>query len=169
MASTSAPFGGTPGAWPYLNPGSSPARGYRVISGLVWWRLVFWPWRQYLAARTAAITAMPPFLAPYGTSGVYFTDRQSLQGLLSPGEFATRLGLSPQTHVECQRYGCAVIEFDISGSASYGSPYPGVVQGLTVGGAREWMTTGNIALNDEMVVTYIDTARSGPRWFTIPL
>ena len=41
-------FGGAAGSWANLAPTQAPSRGYRVVSGSVWWRLIFWPWRQYL-------------------------------------------------------------------------------------------------------------------------
>jgi len=168
-----APYGGTAGAWATLSPGQAPARGYRVISGAVWWNLIFVPWRDYLAARAVAITPAPapPELAASGASGVFFTDLQSLQGLQSPSDFARRVGLSQQAQTECQGYGCAVIEFDVptSSTVTYPPPYPGTQQGLTVGGAREWMVSGNIPLATTMVVKYVDFSHSGPRAFDVPL
>lgn len=172
MASAGCAFGGTPGAWPSLTPSPTPpARGHRVIPGAVWWRLVFWPWRQYLAARAANIPASPPFLAASGSPGVYFTDRQSLQGILGPADFAWRVGLAQPVQAECQKYGCAVIEFDVPDptNAVIPPPYAGIQQGLTTGGGREWIARNNIGLDETMVVTFVDTTRSGPRYFILPL
>jgi hypothetical protein len=165
-------FGGTPGDWLSLTPSIQwPIRGYRVISGAIWWTLIFWPWRKYLAARTAGIPVPVPSLTPPGAPGTYFTDRESLQGLMSPGDFATRLALPPRAHAECQRFGCAVIEFAVPPSLTViaPSPYPGFPQGLTPNGAREWLTQGAVILRDNMRVTYIDTGASGPRFFDLPL
>lgn len=163
-------FGGTAGAWVSVSPSSPPARAYRVIPGSIWWTLIFWPWRQYLAARATGRSASPPWIAPFITpGGVFFTDAQSLQGVLSSGDFARRVGLSPRSQADCQVQGCAVIEFDTPSNAIQPPPYPGCAQGLTVGGAREWMAPGNVALADTMTVTYVDTTRSGPRNFVLPL
>jgi hypothetical protein len=49
------------------------------------------------------------------------------------------------------------------------APYPDVQQGLTPGGAREWIAQGAINLHLDMRVTYIDTTASGSRFFTVPL
>jgi hypothetical protein len=165
-------FGGTPNFWPSLTPNIvRPIPGYRVISGAIWWTLIFWPWRKYLAARTAGIPAPVPSLTPPGAQGTYFTDRESLQGLVNPGDFVSRLALPPRAHAECQRYGCAVIEFIVPQSLSVIAPlpYPGCEQGLTPNGAREWLAQGAINLQDDMRVTYIDTVASGSRFFALPL
>jgi hypothetical protein len=173
MAFAGAPFGGSPGTWLHLTPCPAPGRGLRVIPGAVWWRLVYWPWRQYLVVHNAAIQPppVPPLLAPYGVGGVYFTDRGSLEGVVSPGDFARRVSLPLPAQAECQRFGCAVIEFDVPDprAVQHGPSYPYVQPGLTSGGAREWVVPHNIALDDTMTVIYIDIARSGPRWFTLPL
>jgi len=165
------PFGGTPGAPRLLRPFTSPtARGFRVLPGAVWWRLIFWPWRQYLVAASAAIpNVRPPTLAPLGAPSVFFTDGESLQGIQDPAQFARRVGLSLQAQTECQRFGCAVVEFDVPDQVLVPAPYPGSDQGITPGGGREWMTMKNIELNETMGVTYIDVTRSGPRWFSLPL
>src|SRR5262245_16815768 len=114
-AQQGCPFGGTPGSLLNLRPSTSPpARGYRIIPGAVWWRLVFWQWRLYMVLRSAATpNIIPPFLAPLSqTPQVYFTDLDSLQGLISATDFAQRAGLSLTAQTECQRFGCAIIEFD---------------------------------------------------------
>jgi hypothetical protein len=165
-------FGGTPNTWLDLAPNLlQPAQGYRVISGAVWWTLIFWPWRKYRAARAAGIPAPAPSLTPPGAPGVFFTDRESLQGLVSPGDYASRLALPPRAHAEFQRYGCAVIEFPVPPSLSViaPAPYPNCQQGLTPHGAREWLAQGAIELREDMRVTYIDTVASGPRFFLLPL
>lgn len=105
MVSRGCPFGGTPGTWLSLGSSLSPTEGYRVISGPVWWTLIYWPWRMFLAAQSAGIPASPPRLGPPGSTGVYFTDRDSLEGLLGPGDFAKRLGLPPMAHRDCNLYG----------------------------------------------------------------
>ncbi len=174
MAHTTPPFDGIPGKWIQgLGPNPlPPARGYRVVSGLVWWRLIHWPWRQYQAAAAMAIAASPPNLAPHGAPGVYFTDIDSLRGLISPADFALRLSLPPQAHAECQSYGCAVIEFDVPHrhTCTYPAQMTGAnMRGLTAGGAREWLTPGNVAVNNSMVVTYIDVSTSGPRYVRFSL
>jgi hypothetical protein len=114
-----------------------------------------------------AIPANPPFLGLPGATGVYFTDKQSLEGIQSPADFALRLGVPPQTQYECQVHGCAIIEFPVSNAVLPPASYPGVPQGLTVNGAREWITVGNIVLAATMVVTYIEPA--GTRYYQIQL
>jgi hypothetical protein len=167
------PFGGHPNHLNRLSAAttSAPAQGYRVIPGIVWWNLVFWPWRQYIAARAMALPVSPPRLSPPGATGVYFTDIKSLEGLLSAGEFAKRLGLGPQAQRECHEYGCAVVEFNVvtPPPVSLPPPAPGALQGLTTGGAREWLTNGNVEVDDGMRVTYIDWTHTGARYFEIPL
>jgi hypothetical protein len=113
------------------------------------------------------IPANPPFLAPPGAPGVYFTDSQSLEGILSPPDFARRLGLPQQAQYECQAYGCAIVEFPVAQAVLPPASYPGVMQGLTVAGAREWITQGNLALASTMVVTYIEPA--GTRYYQLQL
>jgi hypothetical protein len=166
------PFGGIPGTYNLLNASvSPPKKGYRVIPGMVWWNLIFVPWRYYIAAQAKGLKFTPPTLAPLGASGVYFTDIESLEGLLSPSDFAKRLGLPPQAHRECDDYGCAVVEFNITPihQPTLPSPAPGAIQGLTTRGAREWITTGNVELHHSMSVRYIDVALNGSRDFAIPL
>jgi hypothetical protein len=165
------PFGGSPGAWLNLHPSAPPARGYRVISGSVWWRLMFWRWRGYLALSQFGTHVTAPFLAPRGALGIYFTDRQSLMGLQGPSDFAVRVALSRQAQAESQMYGCAVLEFDVPSHPGVilPPPHPGSQHGFTPRGAREWLAQGNIPLDDTMTVTYIDVTSSGPRWFNVPL
>src|SRR5207244_10851328 len=81
-------FGGIPGKFSVLAPRvQPPARVYRIIPGQVWWTLLHWPWRQYLAAvATGTPGVVPPQLAPPGAAGVYVTDRNSLRGCDSPGD-----------------------------------------------------------------------------------
>lgn len=116
-----------------------------------------------------AVPATPPSLARPG-QGVYFTDQDSLQGLRSPGDFAARLGLPHRTQIECQFYGLVVIEFEILSSmhVMLPPPAPNCLQGLTPGKAREWRTTVDVLLHENMAVTYIDPTPP-PRYFTVPL
>src|SRR6185369_7441690 len=168
------PFGGHPNHLNPVSPASTPPppKGYRVIPGIVWWNLIFWPWRQYIAARAMGLPVSPPTLAPPGATGVYFTDIKSLEGLLSAGDFAKRLGLGLQAHRECNEYGCAVVEFDVVSPPPVSVPPPAPnakQQGLTTGGAREWLTGGNVKVEDSMRVVYIDWTHNGVRFFEIPL
>src|SRR5436309_1882539 len=105
-------FGGVAGAFPKLVPRAQPpARFYRIIPGQIWWTLIHWPWRQFRAAVAAGGQGIfPPRLGP-PQGGVYITDRASLRGCLSPADFAQRLSLPAPTQLECQLYGCAVIQF----------------------------------------------------------
>lgn len=140
---------------------------FRLIPGAVWWQLVYIPWRRYLAAvSTATLGISPPTLAPPGQN-VYLTDQESLQGLVSPADFAMRLSLRARDHTECQLYGCAIIELTLPTGTIYTLPYPGpgATPGLTAGGAREWLSTTNIDLASGMHVTYVENDRGRPRFF----
>lgn len=131
-----------------------------------------YPWRRYLALRSTGHSGMtPPMLAPPGAPGVYFTDRDSLIGAPTAAEFARRLGLSAGAQAECQFYGCAIVEFDIpASSVTLPSPATGCAQGLTAGGAREWVTNANLPLSGDEEVMYVDATSTGqPRWFNLPL
>lgn len=90
-----------------------------------------------------------------------------------PGDFAWRMGLNAQAQQECQLYGCAVVEFDLPdlNTIVMPPPFPGSRQGLTVGKAREWMTTANVPFDDTtMAVKYVDNGiGGGSRWFDLPL
>ena len=90
---------------------------------------------------------------------------------MSSGDFAKRLGLGRQAHIECNEYGCAIVEFDVVSPPAVfvPPPAPGATQGLTTGGAREWLTTGNVRVNDSMRVVYVDWTPNGARYFEIPL
>lgn len=167
-----APFGGISGRWNTLGPLPAPAgnRGYRVIPGQSWWRFVFLEWRVHLAGCLTGISVPSPLLGPSVSRGLYITDRESLQGLVTPTDFASRLSLSSRAHSECN-YGCAVIEFDLSGYLLQ-HPVPlsrAVLQGLTAQGAREWIITDDVELNRNMIVTYVEIGPNGPRFYRITL
>jgi hypothetical protein len=145
----------------------------RIIPGAVWWRVVYWQWRQYIVARAVASSALsPPYLAPSPSASLlYFTDRESLAGLQDPGAFARRMGLQTAAQSECLRFGCALVEFDVpqSGVILPASAHRNTPQGLTVGGAREWCLTYNLPFDETMQVIYVDANASGSRWFEVPL
>lgn len=167
-------YGGAPGAFPVLPPVvQPPARGCRIIQGSVWWRLLFWEWRKYRAAIASGVAGVtPPTLASRLAPGVYFTDTTSLQGCDSPTDFAARVALSAQAQLDCQLFGCAVIEFDVpqNGVVTLPAPLPGAVQGLTGGGGREWLFAGNLDLSLTMLVNYVERAPGGqPRHYHLPL
>lgn len=177
MARRKCAFGGQPGAWADLAPLPPPPHGtaFRIVSGRVWWMYMYWPWRKYLAKRALAATSHPPLLGRIPTGGglpaIWITDRESLRGVQGPGDFAHRVGLSAHDCLDCQTYGCAIIEFEIPARAvvRLPAPYPGVPQGLTVGGAREWLVLGSVELEADMRVWYVDTTASGHRWYELPL
>lgn len=167
------PFGGIPGtAAPLLSPGPVPTRVYRVIPGAIWWRIIYWNWRLFKAARAAGRVAPRPTLAPPGVPGVYVTDRDSLQYMLHPDDFAHRVGLSQAAQTECNRFGCAIVEFGVPNPANnvaIPSPFPGTVQGMTVGGAREWVVNLPVELDDQMRVWYVERIIGTSRHFELPL
>jgi hypothetical protein len=167
------PFGGFAPArlTPQLHP---PARGYRIFSGAVWWQHIFWQWRLYLASLTAPPHGSPPLLGPRrpaGREGVWFTDRESLQGLQDPASFARRVALYAESQHECQHFGCAIVEFDVPPTAVVRVPvpaHPGLQQGLTPQGGREWFIEGNISLTSSMVVIYVEPTPGNP-WYQVRL
>jgi hypothetical protein len=156
------PFGGVPGApalllQPLVRP---PTRVFRVLSGSVWWQRIHWDWRQYVAALSVGLTAVPPSLGPRTRPGIYFTDRQSLEGLLTPTQISHRLSLYGPTAHQCYLYGCAVIEFTAPSVLLLSPP------GLTAGGAREWQSSANVPMAHDMVVTYVEP---DGRWYKVPI
>jgi len=166
-------FGGIAGQFPSVITRHQPTvQCIRAIPGPVWWNLLHWPWRQYLAAiATGTASAVPPELAPPGAIGVYVTDRASMRGCDSPADFAWRRSLSAQDQQDCQLFGCAVIRFDLPHAAALllPAPLPGVVPGLTGGGAREWLLAGNIDLDATMRVDYVERTAQGSRHYHLPL
>jgi hypothetical protein len=175
MPPNTPPFGGIP-YQPNNNLSpvqTAPPLGYRIIPGSVWWRLIYWPWRRYLASLiTPPPRPSPPLLGPpkpTGPQGFHFTDRESLEGLVWPIDFATRLALPGPTHLECHQYGCAVVEFN---PTQYLRPQWSRTQyfGLTPLGAREWVTALNVELDISMRVIYVDRdPRGGHRYYYLPL
>lgn len=166
-------FGGTAGQFSVLTSRAQPPTlVYRVIPGRVWWTLLHWPWRQYLAAvATGTPGIVPPRLAPSGAQAVYVTDRVSLRGCDSPSDFAWRLSLSAQAQQECQIFGCAVIRLRLPQPFTLSPlpPLPGATPGLTAGGAREWLLAGNLDLDDNMEVHYLERRVKGSRYFRLSL
>lgn len=154
-----------------LTPGPPPPQGFRIIPGRVWWNLIFPQWRLYIAARRAVIPASPPFLGSAGSRDFYFTDQGSLQGHQTPADIASRLSLYAQVQLECQLFGCAIVQFAVPAGTAVPAPsYAGTPAGLTTGGAREWQTTTNLALDDTMQVRYINPPSGSRRhWFDLPL
>lgn len=170
MAAPQYPFGS--GQVQILTPSPHPpGYGYRVIPGRIWWRRVYWLWREYLALRAVFRPASPPWLAPVTSVGVHVTDEDSMDGLLNPGAIARRVGLLQRSFIECSLHGCAVVKFQIPTGLSvvHPTPYPGNPPGLTVGGAREWLINTNIRLDDSMKVIFFDMAGASPRYFELPL
>lgn len=166
-------FGGQPQVYRILQPRlfQAPARAYRIIPGKIWWRLVHWGWRKYKARVAAGLAqATAPALAPLNAAGVYCTDRPSLRGCHTSAHFAHRLSLTGSAQLECQLYGCAVVEFAVPpGAVLLPLPaLPGAPLGLTGGGARQWLLAGNLALNPNMRVRYIESAGTRP-YYTLPL
>jgi len=103
-------YGGTAGQGLVLESlPQPPGRVCRVIPGSVWWTLIHWPWRQYLAAiATGVAVARPPLLASPMSEGVFITDPPSLEGCLSPADYAARMALYTQAQMDCLLHGCAL-------------------------------------------------------------
>lgn len=166
------PFGGEPNRWATLRSRSAPPnRAYRVIPALVFAQLVWPRWLLFAGGRSVNVPVNAPLLAPPGSTGVYFTDYQSLQGLVGPADFARRLGLTAQAQLESLMHGCAVIEFTLPSAAPALVPLPAVNAqlGLTVGGAREWFSSGNVPIAHGMVVTHVYTTPTGHHWSRMTL
>lgn len=158
------PFGGIPGMWADLEPDPTPPEyGYRVIAANVWKDTILPGWHDYLNT-THKTSVRPPTLAPTGSSGVYFTDESSLQGVVAPEDFADRVELTPANRENCEKYGCVVIKFKIKDPGGIEVPPPhgeSIVPGLTSRGAREWRTVTNVYLEPDMEVHLIERTRGG--------
>jgi hypothetical protein len=155
-----APFGGLAGDWPILAPRAAPPRvGYRLITGHIWWEFIHKELLRYRALRASGLKLNfpPPGLALRTSQGFYFTDRESLEGITLPEEFARRFGLSSKAQQECQLYGCAIVKFHLPerGSVVVPDPYKDQPPGLSPGGGREWKTNFNLSLDSSMEVVYI--------------
>lgn len=168
-----APFGGVAGDWPILAPRAAPPKvGYRLITGQIWWELTHQKWLQYRALRAKGLKFFPPRLASMSSQGFYFTDRESLEGITLPEEFARRFGLSSRAQQECQLYGCAIIKFHLPerGNVVVPAPYKDQPPGISPGGGREWKTNFNLSLDSSMEVVYIYKDESGTvRHSNVPL
>ena len=99
-----------------------PAFGYRVIAGSIWISTLILDWYKYHANAIIGAFHQLPLLARRGTKRVYFTDRESIQGLSEPGQFAQRLSLSASDHALCQSWGILVIGFLIPDTAKVSIP-----------------------------------------------
>lgn len=166
MAQGKPPFGGTAGVPKNLTPISSPPRyGYRVIPANVWLGTILPTWQAYLNAQAAGTSvAQPPLLAPPGAVGVYFTDEASLQGIDDPLQFAVRVELPLAAQHQCDIHGCVIVRFKIPPTINVVVPQPhsmASMPGLSSGGAREWMTTGNVAIEASMEVQLIERDANG--------
>jgi hypothetical protein len=131
-----------------------------VLSGSIWWQRIYWDWRQYVAALSVGLAAVPPNLGPRTGPGIYVTDRQSLEGLPTPTQFTHRLSLYGPTAYQCYLYGCALIKFTTPAVPLLTPP------GLTAGGAREWQAAGNVPMAHGMVVTSVEP---DGRWYQMPI
>jgi hypothetical protein len=157
-------FGGVADEWHILSPRDSPPEvGYRLIAGRIWWEYMHKQWREYLALRGKGLKFPPPRLTSLSSQGFFFTDQESLEGIMLPEQFARRFGLSSQAQQECEQYGCAIIKFHLpkQGNIVVPDPYRDQPPGLSPGGAREWKTTFNLPLDSSMEVTYIDRDENG--------
>ncbi len=129
-------------------------------------------WRRYLGAmKVASGSIHPPQLAHPGAAGVYFTDRESLDGINAATDFVQRAGLSRSAQNETLLYGCTVIGFSTTHlTTQLPPPAAGARQGLTVGGAREWITVGNVEMDRSIDVWYCDWDTNGQsRSLFVPL
>ena len=95
-----------------------PDHGYRIISGELWWRQIYWQWKKYLAKYGAGGNISAPLLAKLGGTGVYFTDERSLVGIQTAEGFAKRVGLSAVLQHSCSQMGCVVVQFEVPMNAT---------------------------------------------------
>jgi hypothetical protein len=146
-----------------------PRLGYRVIPGLDWIYEVFPDWREYQAGAMIGIHCQMPFLGAPTSNNFHFTDKQSLEGLRDPAEFARRLSFDLPAHDACQRYGCIIVEFEVLDPVRVTIPpvNQGTQRGLTHRGAREWLYDGQIELSSQTDIIYLDP--NGPMHYRIPL
>jgi hypothetical protein len=84
------PFGGEADKWRTLSPStSSPKQGYRLITGKIWWEYMYKQWLEYRALRTRGLKFLPPRLGGITSQGFFFTDQESLEGIMLPRTFRT--------------------------------------------------------------------------------
>jgi hypothetical protein len=149
-----------------------PATLLRVIPGSTWSRRTWLDWLKHVASRKVGGGVQAPQLGRKTIQHVYVTDEPSLDGYLSPGAIASRLGLPMAAHTDCNKHGLVIVRFTISDPTMAILPPPTLLaarQGYTSGHAREWLVP-NTHIDASMDVMYIGISPFGnPFWYLIPL
>ena len=171
---TGPPCGGMAGVLNYVSSSVSiavPTRGYRVIAASVYAEYIAYHWYEHHAKAMIGKHHPLPFLAKRSGPGVYFTDRESLEGILQPAEFAQRVALSARDHVLCQRYGCIIVIFTVPNTSLVQIPPPtaGASPGLTPRRAREWICPTAIEADETMDIIHVYPAPTGTFFYYLPL
>jgi hypothetical protein len=138
---------------------SPPERAARVLP-MEYWESVFADWSNF----RKGIDPAPPRLTLPGRRQVYFTDPESIFTCEDAADFGERLGLQLATEK-----GCGVVFFDTRGlTISVPTKADRATRdGLTTGGAREWIINGNPSLDlrprqMEAFEVAADSQRIGP-------
>ena len=168
------PCGGMPTVLNRVSPASAvaiPTRGYRVIAAPVYVEFISNHWYEHHAKAMVGKHHPLPYLAKPSGPGVYFTDQESLQGIIEPSGFAQRVALAARDHILCQRYGCVVIAFQVPNPSLVQFPLPtaGATPGSTPRGAREWLYDGTITIDSGMDVIHVYPAPTGTFFYYLPL
>lgn len=138
---------------------SPPEKAARVLH-MEYWQRILADWRNF----REGIDPVPPRLGRPGSSQVYFTDPESIFICIDAADFGERLGLQVTTE-----NGCGVVFFSTQGlTMSVPPKVPDAIRdGLTTGGAREWIITENPSLDlrpggMEAFEVAANSQRSGP-------
>ncbi len=154
-----------------------PALVVRLVSGYVWDTVIFPQLQQHLLG-----AAPPPRLGPPSASSVYVTDTQSIAVCRSAEDFAYRLSLRLNLPIpnqmyatldplqEMRLYGCVMFYFVAPPQTRLEVPPITAVhgihpsnQGLTAGGAREWILHQNPSFDFRTMEAFVVNP-SGARW-----
>ena len=117
----------------------TPNRVVRVIPSEIWGQ-VLQDWHNY----QQNLDPEPPLLGRPGSGEVYFTDPESIFICNNASDFGVRLSLGYST-----AQGCTAVFCDTGGLlVSVPQKAEAAIQnGLTAGGAREWIVNGNLVVD----------------------
>ncbi len=137
---------------------SSLVVGVRVIRLGIWTRRLFWDWCSFIVARESNVTAYPPMLAPEYAPQVYFTDLASVGKCYLPEDYARRMTLDHEDKFRDD--GALIIFFSVQSKfviPGMDDPSP-----FTEGGARQWITEGNVFFDEKQLLLVIPSERNVP-------